>query len=142
MTRSLLKPALYQEESAPRPPSLRGMRCDACGYVFFPPQNLGCEQCGTTGSALRPCQLVGSGTLMARVTVHLHAKPERPAPFVIGTVRLDDGPVVRMLLDAPPDTLPPIGSPMVAVLSPVASEEGSRVHDLRFSLAQPAPLQE
>ncbi|KAB7594499.1 hypothetical protein ET532_013700 [Verminephrobacter sp. Larva24] len=52
MTRSLLKPALYQEESAPRPPSLRGMRCDACGYVFFPPQNLGCEQCGTTGSAL------------------------------------------------------------------------------------------
>ncbi|MEN2473453.1 Zn-ribbon domain-containing OB-fold protein [Burkholderia sp. GS2Y] len=142
MTLSLLKPTLYQAEPAPSRPSLRGMHCGACGHAFFPPQDLGCERCGAVGSALQPRELAGSGTLMARVTVHVHAKPERPAPFVIGTVRLDDGPMVRTLLDASPDTLPPIGSPMVAVLSPVASAESPVVHDLRFSLAQPNQSQE
>ncbi|WP_367648466.1 Zn-ribbon domain-containing OB-fold protein [Burkholderia lata] len=142
MTPSLLKPTLYQAEPAPSPPSLRGMNCGTCGHVFFPPQNLGCERCGAVGDALQPRQLSGSGTLMARVAVHVHAKPERPAPFVIGTVRLDDGPIVRALLDASPDALPPIGSPMVAVLSSVASAENAVAHDLRFSLAQPNPSQE
>ncbi len=142
MTSTLLKPKLYRIEPAPGHPSLRGMHCGICGHVFFPPQNLGCERCGAAGNALQSRQLVGRGTLMARVTVHVHAKPERPAPFVIGTVHLDDGPIVRTLLDSAPDALPPIGSPMVAVLRPVASAESAATHDLRFSLEQPGPPQE
>lgn len=143
MTLSLLKPALYQTEPTPNPPSLHGIECIACGHVFFPPQNLGCERCGATGTALQPRRLAGSGTLMARVTVHLHAKPERSAPFVVGTVQLDDGPVVRTLLDAAPDALPLIGSPMAAVLTPVAElPGGAATYDLRFALAQPSKPQE
>lgn len=143
MTLSMLKPALYQPEPAPHPPSLNGIHCSACGHVFFPPQDLGCERCGTTGTALQPRRLAGRGTLMSRVTVHLHAKPERSAPFVVGTVHLDDGPVVRTLLDLAPEALPRIGSPMVAVLTPVAALPGDAATlDLRFAPAQPSQAQE
>ena len=144
MTLAVLKPALYQPEPVPHPPSLHGTHCSACGHVFFPPQDLGCERCGAAGSALQPRRLAGNGTLMSRVTVHLHAKPERSAPFVVGTVHLDDGPVVRALLDVAPEVLPRIGSPMVAVLTPLAPSSGDTTTtlDLRFGPAQRLKVQE
>src|SRR6218665_151783 len=143
MTSPLLKPALYQAEgtaTTPDAPALRGGRCHACGQVFFPMQRYGCESCGA--AELDGTLLSGRGTLLARATVHLHARPDRPTPFVIGTVKLDDGPLVRTLLDAAPDALPPVGAVGHAVLRPAPADPATTADtppplDLRFT-AMPA----
>lgn len=139
----LLKPRLYQAEGtpqAPTQPALLGGRCAACGYVFFPFQQYGCERCGAHGEQLQPQSLTGRGRLEAQATVHLHAKGDRPTPFVVGTVRLIDGPVVRTLLD-PAATQLKTGDAVVTTLidvdAPPPKGEGdpTRARDLRFTAA-------
>jgi hypothetical protein len=122
-----LKPELYD---GGQPPSLRGGVC-TCGYVFFPLQNYGCERCGRFGEDLRPKDLAGRGRLIASATVHLHS-PDRPTPFVVGSIALDDGPVVRTLLtDTPPNLAP--GARMETVLVAIdPGEDGAPRVDLRF----------
>jgi hypothetical protein len=121
----LLKPALYQEGDA-KPPVLLGGVC-ACGYVFFPLQAYGCEKCG--GQDLRPKTLAGAGRLLASARVHLHFGKGRQAPFTVGAIRLDDGPIVRTLLEG--DEAKP-GARMVTALAPVVDDEGAPRLDLRF----------
>jgi uncharacterized OB-fold protein len=145
-TSEILKPALYAAEgtaAVPDHPSLRGGNCSRCGYVFFPLQTYGCEVCGSTGDALQPVALAGSGTLIASSVVHIHAprapaaKDTRPlaAPFTIGSVKLDDGPTVRTLLvDVDQRSLQP-GQRMVTRLVPVGSDDTRHVVDLRFTAA-------
>lgn len=97
-------------------------------------QTYGCERCGARGDALTPVSLAGEGTLLASVTVHRH-HGERAAPFVVGTVQLRDGPVVRTLLARDPEApaLEP-GQAVQAVLQPAgAAAEGEPVLDLRFA---------
>src|SRR6185437_395144 len=94
----LLKPALYRAEgtdAVPAHPALLGGAC-ACGYLFFPLQRYGCEKCG--GLEIEPRALSGAGSLLASARVHLHAGKGREAPFTVGSVRLDDGPIVRTLI--------------------------------------------
>lgn len=127
----LLKPDLYALDSADTA-TLRGGRCE-CGHTFFPFQTFGCERCGRSGDALRPFSLAGRGQLRAVATVHVHADERRQAPFVIGTIALDDGPVVRtLLLDSVEHNA--IGQRVEAVLVPVATEN-ARALDLRFRIA-------
>ena len=126
----LLKADLYAI-GADLIPTLRGGRCE-CGYVFFPMQSFGCERCGRSGSSLTPISLTGRGRLRAAATVHVHADAKRTAPFVIGTIELEDGPIIRtLLLDAPPDREAP-GTRVEAVLVPVESPDGEEALDLRF----------
>jgi len=125
----LLKPDLY---TATDRPALLGGRC-TCGHVFFPMQTYGCEKCGRHGNALAPFELAGEGELIASAQVHMHAGKGRDAPFTVCAVRLKDGPMVRTLLVEGAEDLEP-GTKMVAVLVPVASEEGGRL-DLRFEPA-------
>lgn len=96
-------------------------------------QTFGCERCGSSGAALQPLSLAGRGRLRSAATVHIHADEKRTTPFVIGTIALDDGPIVRtLLLDAPADRDAP-GTRVEAVLVPVeAAETGTRALDLRF----------
>jgi hypothetical protein len=145
-TPETFKPALYAAEgtpSVPDHPSFKGGKCRSCGYVFFPLQTYGCEVCGSTGDALQPLALGGSGTLISSATVHIHAprapaaKDTRPlaAPFTIGSIKLDDGPTVRTLLvDVDERTLQP-GQRMVTRLVPVGSDDARPVLDLRFTAA-------
>jgi uncharacterized OB-fold protein len=129
----LLKPALFARQEGDLPVLLGG-RCE-CGFVFFPMQTFGCERCGRVGDALQPKSLRGRGRLRAAATVHVHADPHRKAPFVVGTIELDDGPVIRtLLLDAPPDHAAP-GTPVEAVLIPIDTDAG-RMLDLRFRAVQ------
>lgn len=135
MSIPLLKPALYAADDADpqRLPRLLGGRCH-CGYVFFPMQTFGCERCGKDGAALKPVSLRGSGTLLTAAVVHMHADKRRPTPFAIGTIALDDGPVIRTLLadiqlvDAP-------RARVEAELVPVTREDGAQALDLRFRRA-------
>jgi uncharacterized OB-fold protein len=134
MSPPLLKPSLY-EARADGFATLKGGRCD-CGYVFFPMQSFGCERCGRTGDALHSFALSGRGRLVTASLVHMHADAKRIAPFVVGTIALDEGPIVRTLLTA--TTEPVIGaSPtrVVATLVPVnAGEENADFLDLRFQV--------
>jgi uncharacterized OB-fold protein len=129
----LLKPALYRAEGTAEVagrPALLGGACASCGYVFFPLQTYGCEKCGSTD--LAPRVLSGVGQLLASARVHLHAGKGREAPFTVGSIRLDDGPIVRTLIveDAGPLE---VGSRMVTTLESVADAEGSPRLDLRFA---------
>ncbi|MFI4935502.1 MAG: Zn-ribbon domain-containing OB-fold protein [Caulobacterales bacterium] len=129
---TLLKPALYQAQGSaaePGHPALLGGVC-ACGYVFFPLQQFGCERCG--GQDLRPRTLSGAGRLLASARVHLHAGKGREAPFTVGAIKLDDGPIVRTLIEAEEAGLHP-GTRMVTLLSPVVDAEGAPRVDLRFT---------
>jgi uncharacterized OB-fold protein len=135
MEPKLLKSSLYAPEGTealPDRPSLLG-GCCPCGHVFFPMHTLGCEVCGRHGDALRPMRLTGRGRLLSATIVHLHADPPRPAPFTIGKIALDDGPVVRTLLETAEERAPP-GTTMVAALSSIGvADDGSAILDLRFT---------
>ncbi|GIQ75034.1 Zn-ribbon domain-containing OB-fold protein [Bradyrhizobium sp. RD5-C2] len=133
----LLKPGLYSaapNDRAGATVRLKGGRC-RCGYFFFPMQTYGCERCGSHGDALTPCELSADGTLLAEATVHLHADKNRPTPFTIVKVALDDGPVIRTLLAEDSAPVAP-GRRVTGRLAPVGqSESGETVLDLRFSIA-------
>ncbi|MGY3696506.1 putative OB-fold protein [Bradyrhizobium sp. USDA 3240] len=133
----ILKPGLYSAASndqAGATARLKGGRC-RCGYVFFPMQTYGCERCGSHGDALTPCELSADGTLLAEATVHLHADKNRPTPFTIVKVALDDGPVIRTLLAEDSAPVAP-GRRVTGRLTAVGqSESGETVLDLRFSIA-------
>ena len=136
MPTPLLKSALYGPDIS-GVPVLRGGRCE-CGYTFFPMQTFGCERCGRTGEALQPIELSGWGKLVATAAVYVHSDHKRPTPFVIGTVALDDGPVIRTLLtEAPPaNSEKPVR--VAAMLVPVESADGNGTAlDLRFRIAPP-----
>ena len=130
-----LKPSLYTATAAAPGglPALQGGRC-RCGHVFFPFQTDGCERCGATGDALQPALLTASGRLVASARVLMHARKDRQPPFVVVAVQLDDGPVVRTLLDADTAATPPIGMPMRGRLVEVGrTEAGGPIVDLRFA---------
>ena len=79
-------------------PSLQGRRCEGCGAVLFPPQDYGCDRCGGAPEHLKPIELKGKGTLKNFATVHRHPSSSVKTPFVIGTVQLEDGPVIEAVV--------------------------------------------
>jgi uncharacterized OB-fold protein len=132
-----LKPHLYTDTSAHEGarPQLKGGRCQ-CGYVFFPYQVYGCEKCGATGDALAPVLLDGAGQLVASARVLIHHSPARKPPFVVASVKLDAGPVVRALLAHDTTETLPVGKRMNACLVETAQgEAGTPLGELRFAPA-------
>jgi hypothetical protein len=130
---ALLKPALYRAEgsaAAPDHPALLGGKCADCGYVFFPLQAYGCERCGSV--RLEPQLLSGTGRLQASAQVHLHPGKGREAPFAVGAIALDDGPIVRTLIEDDSAGVR-VGARMVSRLIRVADAEGAPRLDLRFT---------
>jgi uncharacterized OB-fold protein len=130
-----LKPELYTIPASGETPALCGGTC-ACGYVFFPMQRYGCEKCGKTGDALTPTLLEGEGTLVASSRVLMHARKDRQAPFVVLSVKLKGGPVVRTLLAEDTDKFLPAGLRLKACLVEVDGPgDGEKRLDLRFAPA-------
>jgi uncharacterized OB-fold protein len=128
----LLKPALYRSEGtadAPTRPALLGGVCDH-GHVCFPLQHYGCERCGSVD--LRPRPLSGVGRLLASARVHLHAGQGREAPFTVGAIELDDGPIVRTMILAGDGGPLAAGTRMASVLVRASDPEGRPCLDLRF----------
>lgn len=113
-------------------PALLGGKCRACGYVFFPMQNYGCEKCGSED--LEPMALVGRGKLVTSAEVFVPAGPHRPAPFTVGSVVTDDGAVVRAILDVPAGTRLTPGVTMVTRLVPETRPDHGP-YDLNFAPA-------
>lgn len=129
---TLLKPTLYRAEGtaeAPNRPALLGAVC-ARGHVFFPLQRYGCERCGSLD--LEPKALSGVGRLLASARVHMHAGKGREAPFTVGSIQLEDGPIVRTLIEAGEGATLGAGTRMATTLLAVADADGRECLDLRF----------
>lgn len=90
---------------------LHASTCANCGAVYFPPQPFGCERCGAEPTALAPIDLVPEGVLETFAIVH---SLDPAGEVIIGEVRLDSGPLVRVRLAALAD----VGCRMIGVATP------------------------
>ena len=88
-------PGLYRPDD--EVPSLCGTRCASCGRVSFPPLSIGCDVCGALEAQLEPVDLAARGVVHSVVAVHLH-HGDVEAPFTIGEILLDSGPLVRAVV--------------------------------------------
>jgi uncharacterized OB-fold protein len=70
--------------------ALVGSRCDECGAVSWPSRAI-CHRCGMP--AMRETVFSSEGQLLTYTTVFV-ARPGIEAPYTIGQVKLDDGPLV------------------------------------------------
>jgi uncharacterized OB-fold protein len=95
-------------------------------------QTFGCERCGKSGEALKPRALRANGKLTTASVVYIHADKHRPAPFAIGVIALDEGPVIcTLLLDL--DLAKEAQQKRVAgEWVQIALGDGSQAFDLRF----------
>lgn len=87
-------PTLYKEGA--HSPVLFASRCAACARVSFPRQSFGCEACG--GQELTEVEIAARGVLLSFALVRKHMGADIAAPFAIGEIRLEDGPVIRCTL--------------------------------------------
>jgi len=127
-----VRPALYTIGKE-GPPSLNGGRCRNCGYVFFPPQQFGCESCGAPAEQLETVTLAGRGKLHSFATVHLHQSKSIEAPFTVGVILLDDGPAIRSILTSRAGEGLQAGDRMSATtVRQGVDEQGRDVMELRF----------
>lgn len=82
---------------------LRGVRCDVCNALLFPPQSFGCEACGAHGSHLVEEMFPSQGQLHTFATVHIH--PELTTPYAIAEVKTAASQRVRGRLIHPHPTI-------------------------------------
>lgn len=98
--RAARKSTLYTVPDSPDArPALLGGHCSR-GHVFFPAHRLGCDVCGALPEEIEIVELAASGVLKSVVTAHRQRRVDGSGPLVVGTVLLDDGPAVEVVLDA------------------------------------------
>lgn len=112
--------------------TLQGVACAKCGHLAFPEQHYGCEKCGATGDDLQSRALVARGTLLSRATVNLHYGKDIDAPFVVGSIKLDDGPAVRCTLVETDESALAHGAVMVGQIVTNTKVDPQRA-ELRFA---------
>ncbi len=75
---------------------LIGNRCLQCGAKFFPPRQV-CGECRSTEFV--SFQFCGRGELYSYTTIHqAPAGFETQTPYLVGMIRLDEGPLVEAQL--------------------------------------------
>lgn len=113
-------------------PMLLGMTCGTCGYVAFPEQPYGCEKCGETEN-IQPGKLPCTGILSSFAIVNLHRSERITTPFVIGEVKLDSGPTIRItMLESSVQNLT-IGMAAHGVIFKAIDAKGIEQTELRFT---------
>jgi uncharacterized protein len=131
--RQAAHPGLYDVDTDV--PSLRGSQCSGCDTTFFPALSIGCEVCGADEASLEPIALDASGVLHSIATVHLHQGHDIEAPFAIGEIQLDGGPLIRATMREPLG-LDSIGRRVDAVWFTLRTDdEGHDVVEPRFDVA-------
>ena len=113
-------------------PVLQGTRCASCHTTFFPALPLGCEVCGST--QLEPIALEATGVLHSVATVHLYQGHDIEAPFAVGEIQLDAGPLIRATM-AEVVERDAIGARVAASWATLrADDDGNDVVEPRFGL--------
>jgi uncharacterized protein len=99
---------------------IRLQRCDACGYLRFPPARI-CPECLAAQS--RWTELRPSGKLYSFATYRraFDKRFERHLPYTVAYVELDDGPRMVGTLIAGAEQAA-VGSRVTAVFDPVTPE--------------------
>lgn len=92
---------------------LIGNRCLNCGTPFFPPRRV-CTEC--RGTEFEPFQFSGKGSLYSYTTLRQPPSGfENQAPYSVGMIKLDEGPMVEaQLTDLNADELE-VGMPLEMV---------------------------
>src|SRR3984893_2774445 len=98
----------------PDHPALIGWTWLSCGNFFFTMQRFGCERCGSVN--LKERTLTGRGKVLTCAKVHEHRSSGREAPFTVAAVLMEDGPMVRALLDPATADVTNIGDMVVTSL--------------------------
>lgn len=110
-------------------PTLFGL-CDSTGFVSFPFQEYGSEYNGDHGDRVARIELCGTGVVSAITPIHSHLDPKVVTPYLLASIVLEEGPMVRsVLVDAPQAQ---IGTRVRAITVPVARGDG-QVAELRFT---------
>jgi uncharacterized protein len=103
--------ALHDETSTPDPRSqlvegrLEGSRCTSCGYRLAG----SAPRCPACGGTLSPALFGPGGTLWSRTTLRVPVQ-ERPVPYILAYVDLDEGPRVLAHVEADPEHPPAVGA--------------------------------
>lgn len=119
-------PTLFSVPAAPSTETvLLGTRCSG-GHVAFPPERMGCEVCGVYGAEIETIELAASGTLTTFAMSHRQQRAGSTSPLVVGTVVLDAGPAVDVVLDVDDTAELSCGLRVVGHLVPVAEDESGR----------------
>ncbi len=111
---------------------LEGSVCAECGAKFFPPRQV-CTECKSTH--MTPHEFDGRGELYSFTT--LYSAPmgfEEQVPYIVGMIKLDEGPLVEaQITDADPETLK-IGQRMEMVTRKLRAygDDGIIVYGYKF----------
>jgi uncharacterized OB-fold protein len=136
MTRVSDKHMSLYEEAEDGTITLGGMICTSCHHISFPAQSYGCEKCGAFGDALRSRKIEAQGQLLAFARVNLHRGKGIKAPFLVGSIQLDDGPSVRCTLIEQEDSELSHGAPMIGkIVQGLSLDDGTSIKELRFGRA-------
>lgn len=87
--------------------NLEGVRCGNCGLAIFPPRTL-CPKCRhLSAGKLQPFRAGGQGVVETFTIVHSPPQGyELESPYVVGIVKLDEGPrVTAQIVDAAPESV-------------------------------------
>ena len=117
-------------------PYLLGSRCTACGYVSFPRKEV-CPACVKKG-CLEDIELSRTGKIDTFSVLHV-AAPGFPVPYVVGYVRVEEGPRVFGIIqrdEESPDSLE-IGQEAELVLGKICEDqEGNEIMGFQFRCVQ------
>ncbi len=117
--------------------SLLGCHCENCDTTLFPAQNYGCENCGGPPEKMKPVELKGRGELMSFATVYKHFSPIIETPFIMGSIQLEDGPVIEAVIQCEDDSELRVGKKMKAVLVDSEKDQNDTVFvDYRFTIEE------
>ncbi len=116
---------------------LIGTKCSTCGTCFFPPRWL-CPNCRGAGK-VEETRLSGGGEVLTYTVVRVPPEGfERQAPYVVGIIKLDEGPrITSQIVDCEPEDVK-IGSRVRAVFRKIDEEgpAGAIHYGYKFILEQ------
>lgn len=105
-------------------PRLHGSECPQCRARFAGPRAI-CLKCGQRG--LSPCLLSPTGTVWTFTIVRQTPRGSvMEAPYAIGQVKLDDGPVITTALVGVPLESVRVGLPVEMTLHPLRTNDDGR----------------
>lgn len=100
---------------------LIGTSCKTCGNAFFPPRSI-CPNCRGSGR-VEELKLSGRGEVVTYTVVRVAPEGfEKEAPYVVGIVKLEEGPrITSQIVDCDPDDVG-IGTKVRAVFRKIGEE--------------------
>jgi uncharacterized OB-fold protein len=115
-------------------PYLIASRCGNCNHITFPKKNV-CPAC-VTPENMEEIELSREGKIDTFSELHV-GPPGFPLPYLVGYVKLPEGPKVFSVIchDADTGLSPTIGSPVKLILGKIRKEaNGDEVMGFQFSL--------